>query len=44
MREIYGFYNNHYEGHSPASTRRLLERLGRPVIDPDELNPQLSLF
>lgn len=44
VREIYGFFNNHYEGHSPASARRLLERLGQPVTDPDELNPQLSLF
>ncbi|UCC72495.1 MAG: DUF72 domain-containing protein [Gemmatimonadota bacterium] len=44
VQEIYGFFNNHYEGHSPASARRLLERLGQPVTDPDELNPQLSLF
>ncbi len=44
VREIYGFYNNHYEGHSPASARRLLQRLDQPVTDPDELNPQLSLF
>ncbi|HSG82541.1 MAG TPA: DUF72 domain-containing protein, partial [Gemmatimonadota bacterium] len=44
VREIYGFFNNHYEGHSPASARRLLKRLGQPVIEPDELNPQLDLF
>ncbi|MGD2155067.1 MAG: DUF72 domain-containing protein [Gemmatimonadales bacterium] len=44
VREIYGFYNNHYEGHSPASARRLLQRLGQPVTDPDELSSQLSLF
>jgi uncharacterized protein YecE (DUF72 family) len=44
VREIYGFFNNHYEGHSPASARSLLRRLDQPVIDPDELNPQLSLF
>jgi uncharacterized protein YecE (DUF72 family) len=44
VREIYGFFNNHYEGHSPASARKLLRRLGEPVTDPDELNPQLSLF
>ena len=44
VREIYGFFNNHYEGHSPASARRLLRGLGQPVIDPDELDPQLSLF
>lgn len=44
VREIYGFFNNHYEGHSPESARRLLEHLGQPVVHPGELNPQLSLF
>ncbi len=44
VREIYGFFNNHYEGHSPASARRLLGHLDQPVVDPDELDPQLSLF
>jgi uncharacterized protein YecE (DUF72 family) len=44
VREIYGFFNNHYEGHSPASARSLLQRLGQPVTDPDDLDPQLSLF
>ncbi len=44
VREVYGFFNNHYEGHSPASARRLLQRLGQPVVKPDELDPQLSLF
>ncbi|NIR46391.1 MAG: DUF72 domain-containing protein [Gemmatimonadetes bacterium] len=44
VRDIYGFFNNHYEGHSPASARRLLRVLGQPVTEPDDLNPQLSLF
>ena len=44
VREIYGFFNNHYEGHSPESARRLLRDLGQPVVHPDELNSQLSLF
>lgn len=44
VREIYGFFNNHYEGHSPASARTLLRRLDQPVTEPDQLNPQLSLF
>lgn len=44
VREIYGFFNNHYEGHSPASARSLLKRLGQPVTEPEELNPQLDLF
>jgi uncharacterized protein YecE (DUF72 family) len=44
VREIYGYFNNHYEGHSPASARRLMKHLGEPVVEPDELDPQLSLF
>ena len=44
VREIYGFFNNHYEGHSPRSARRLLRRLGQPVVEPEELDPQLPLF
>ncbi len=44
VREVYGFFNNHYEGHSPASARSLLQRLGQPVVEPGELDPQLPLF
>jgi uncharacterized protein YecE (DUF72 family) len=44
VREIYGFFNNHYEGHSPASARTLLKHLGQPVTEPEELDPQLDLF
>ena len=44
VREIYGFFNNHYEGHSPESARRLLKRLSEPVTEPNDMNPQLSLF
>lgn len=44
VRDVYGFFNNHYEGHSPASARRLLRTMGQPVTEPDDLNPQLSLF
>jgi uncharacterized protein YecE (DUF72 family) len=44
VKEIYGYFNNHYEGHSPASARGLLRRLGEPVTDPDDLDPQLSLL
>jgi uncharacterized protein YecE (DUF72 family) len=33
LREIYGYFNNHYAGHGPASAARLLELLGevKPV-------------
>lgn len=44
VRDIYGYANNHFAGHSPASIRMLQERLGQPVIDPDAIGEQPSLF
>jgi len=35
LRQVYGFFNNHYSGHAPTSARALLERLGqKPPPDP----------
>ena len=31
VRDIYGYVNNHYQGHSPATVREILARLGEPV-------------
>lgn len=42
--EVYGYFNNHFAGHSPASARLLQERLGIPVVHPSQLGEQLSLF
>ena len=43
LREVYGFFNNHYSGHAPTSAREMLERLGQdPPPDPGRL--QGSLF
>lgn len=44
VREVYGYANNHWQGHSPESTRRLQARLGLPVTDPARLRPQAELF
>ncbi len=41
---VYGYFNNHFAGHSPASARDLQARLGLPVVDPSQLGEQLSLF
>jgi uncharacterized protein YecE (DUF72 family) len=41
---VYGYFNNHFAGHSPASARGLQERLGMPAVDPAQLGEQLSLF
>jgi uncharacterized protein YecE (DUF72 family) len=44
VREVFGYVNNHFEGHSPATVRTLQSRLGLPVIDPSSLRQQGELF
>jgi uncharacterized protein YecE (DUF72 family) len=43
-KEIYGFFNNHFAGHSPASARQMQLELGQEPIDPRTLSEQRSLF
>lgn len=43
-KEIYGFFNNHFAGHSPASAREMQRELGQEPIDPRTLSEQRSLF
>jgi uncharacterized protein YecE (DUF72 family) len=42
--DVYGYFNNHYAGHSPASARAFLALLGEAPPDPGDLEPQGSLF
>jgi uncharacterized protein YecE (DUF72 family) len=44
LKTVFGYFNNHFAGHSPASARHLSERLGLPVVDPSQLGEQMSLF
>jgi uncharacterized protein YecE (DUF72 family) len=41
---IYGYFSNFYQGHSPASANRFKELLGLPVVTPETLSAQPSLF
>ncbi|HWS53161.1 MAG TPA: DUF72 domain-containing protein [Pyrinomonadaceae bacterium] len=41
---VYAYFSNFYEGHAPASANKLKRLLGRPVVEPDELERQPSLF
>lgn len=41
---VYAFFNNDYQGHSPASARRLQSLLGQDAVAPAELSPQTELF
>ena len=44
VRTAYGYINNHFAGHSPASLRDLQQRLGIPTVAPEDLGEQMSLF
>lgn len=43
-KDIFGFFNNHFAGHSPASARELQRLLGQQPVDPETLRNQRSLF
>ena len=42
--ELFGYFNNHFQGHSPASANLFKTLLGLPVTPPDALIIQPSLF
>jgi len=44
VRTVYGYVNNHFAGHSPASIRMLQTRLGLPVVPPESIGEQPTLF
>ena len=41
---VYGYVNNHFAGHSPASLRMLQTALGQVPQDPAQLDDQFGLF
>src|ERR1051325_10092435 len=43
-KDIYGFFNNHFAGHSPASARELQRLMGQQPVEPETLRGQRSLF
>jgi uncharacterized protein YecE (DUF72 family) len=42
--DVYGFFNNHFAGHSPANAREMQGLLGERPVDPATLADQISLF
>jgi uncharacterized protein YecE (DUF72 family) len=44
VREVYGYFNNHWAGHSPASANEMKRRLGLTPVEPREFWPQRELF
>lgn len=43
-RAVYGYVNNHFAGHSPASARELQRLLNLTPVDPEQLGEQMTLF
>ena len=43
-RSVYGYVNNHFAGHSPASLRELQRLLHLSPVDPEQLGEQMTLF
>jgi uncharacterized protein YecE (DUF72 family) len=41
---IYGYFNNHYQGHSPGSANLFKRLIGQAVVEPESLVKQPSLF
>ena len=41
---VYGYFNNHFQGHSPASARALQALLGQRPVEPSVLADQTELF
>lgn len=43
-RDVYGFFNNHFAGHSPANAREMQRLMGQEPVDPESLRGQRTLF
>jgi uncharacterized protein YecE (DUF72 family) len=44
VREVFGYFNNHWAGHSPASAAEMKRRLGLTPVEPKSLWPQGELW
>ena len=44
VRTVFGYFNNHWQGHSPASARGLQRLLGQEPVDPAALRTQREFF
>jgi uncharacterized protein YecE (DUF72 family) len=44
VKEVWGYANNHFAGHSPSTARELQKLVGQDPVMPEELRVQKSLF
>lgn len=42
--DVFGYVNNQFAGHSPATARELQQLLGEEPVDPAEIGDQITLF
>jgi uncharacterized protein YecE (DUF72 family) len=43
-KTIFGYFNNHFSGHSPASARDLQRMLHQTPVEPERIGEQMTLF
>jgi uncharacterized protein YecE (DUF72 family) len=43
-RAVYAYSSNYYAGHAPQTARDAQAAVGQPIVDPDTLGTQMSLF
>ena len=44
VTSVHGYFNNHFQGHSPASARAMQSLLGQRPVEPTALADQTELF
>jgi uncharacterized protein YecE (DUF72 family) len=44
VTSVFGYFNNHYQGHSPHSARSMQTLLGMAPVEPELLQEQVELF
>jgi uncharacterized protein YecE (DUF72 family) len=44
VTSVHGYFNNHFQGHSPASARAMQALLGQRTVAPALLADQTELF
>lgn len=44
VQSVYGYFNNHFAGHSPENAREMQRLLGQKPVEPGQLGEQMSLF
>lgn len=44
VNTVFGFFNNHYAGHSPANCNQLKRLMAMAVVEPDTGQRQMNLF